>query len=109
MRELRMREPMRRVRLLRHESARKLVLALRAAFEEADAALDAKFERLIVAGFEVQPGDVVRRSPIAAIEGVRVMDVERCADRLAFEVAEHEQQIVRHRLRETLEQLATEI
>src|SRR5437868_15456082 len=63
-----MREPMERAGRLGQEAARVLVLALRAALEQPDAALDAELERLVVARLEVQPRHPLRRAPVAAVE-----------------------------------------
>ena len=69
-RELRMRQPVRRPGLHRQQAAHHLVLALRAAFEAPVAVGDAPFDRLVVAGLEVQAGDVLDRAPVAAERGL---------------------------------------
>jgi hypothetical protein len=51
----------------RHEAARHLMLALRAALEQGEFFLDAEFERLIVSRLEVQARHMVERAPIAAV------------------------------------------
>src|SRR5438270_14003859 len=56
--ERRVRQPVEGPRRLGQEAARMLVLPLRAALEECDAALDAELQRLVVARLEVQAGDV---------------------------------------------------
>src|SRR5690242_21128966 len=63
-RELRMSEPMSRIRALRKKAACELVLALRSAFEQCNATRDTKLQRLIVAGFEMQSGDVLVGAPV---------------------------------------------
>ena len=55
------------VRLDRHQGARHLVLALRAAFEAIEAVGDAPLQRLVVAGLEVQAVDALQRAPVAAV------------------------------------------
>ena len=55
------------VRLHRHQRARHLVLALRAAFEALHAVLDAPLQRLVVAGLEVQAVHPLQRAPVAAV------------------------------------------
>ena len=60
--EGRMGEPVEGARRLGQEAARVLVLALRAALEEGDAAFDAELERLVVARLEVQARNVLDRA-----------------------------------------------
>jgi len=61
-----MRQPVRRVRLHRQQSAKQLVLALRAAFEQRQPVRNGVFDRLVVAAFEVQQRNVLRRAPVPA-------------------------------------------
>ncbi len=52
--------------LFGHEAAGEFVFALGAAFEELDVAGDAEFEGLVVAGFEVEVGDIFECAPVTA-------------------------------------------
>src|SRR5689334_12311929 len=98
-----MSEPMSRIRALRKKAACELVLALRSAFEQCNATRDTKLQRLIVAGFEMQSGDVLVGAPVAPVEGMSIVHIERRADRPAIEHTDDEQKIIRHDLLQSLE------
>src|SRR5262249_22762095 len=82
--ELRMPQPVGGPSHLREEAARELVLALRAALEDADPARDAELERLVVAGLEVQARHVAGGAPVPTVKGLAGEDVKCACDRLAF-------------------------
>ena len=69
--ESRMRQPVGAGGLHRHQRARHLVLALRAALEAAAAVGDAPLQRLVVAGLEVQAVHPLQRAPVAAVGHAR--------------------------------------
>ena len=108
-RELRMREPVRRHRAHRQQAARELVLALRAALEELEAALDAELDRLVVAGLEVQPRVKLGRTPVAAVQRAAGVHVERAGHRLAVALADHQQEILRHVARQAPKEGAVQV
>src|SRR5205085_766137 len=91
--EGRMRQPMEGARRLRQEAARMLVLALRAALEERDAPLDAELDRLVVARLEVQAGHMLDRAPVAPVEGVRTVEVQRGGHAAALALGDHEEHV----------------
>ena len=91
------------------QSARKLVRALRSALESADAALDAKFDGLVVAGLEMHAGNVFDRAPIAAPQRFVGVHVECRAHGDAVAIAHDEQQMLRHRVGEPIKERAGEI
>src|ERR1043165_4453577 len=66
----------RRVSRLRQVTAGDLVLALRAGLDPAQAALDGKVDRLIVADLEMQERVVLDGAPVAAEQGVRADTVD---------------------------------
>src|SRR5688572_13066964 len=76
-REARVGEPVGGKRLDRHQSAEDLVLSLRAALEDLQAAADRVLDRLVVAALEMQQRHVLERAPIAAVEGLAVEQEER--------------------------------
>ena len=75
----------------------------------ADAALDAEFDRLVVAGFEMQTGDVDVRSPVAAPERRGAENIQSRADTLALVFSEHEQNIVGKRLADPHEKVQGQV
>src|SRR5712672_306525 len=91
------------------QSARHLVLALSAAFEHLNAARDAVFDDLVVTGFEMKHRMMLESAPIAPVKRRGVTHVEGGGNRPAFAIGEHENEIVRHRLSETLEEFQVEI
>src|SRR5262245_17516972 len=98
-----------RIGTLGKESSGELVLALCSAFEQFQATRDAKFDRLIVASFKVQPRQELCGAPVAPVQSVRVVHVERGADRSAVQQPEHQQQVFRHSACEALEQAPVQI
>src|SRR5262249_43398548 len=108
-RKLRLPQPVRRPCLGWHEPARELVLALGSAFERADASLDAEFQRLVVAGFEVQQRNVGDRAPVTAVERFARENVERAGDRLSVEFDEYHQHVPGQRFAEAPEKIQLEI
>src|SRR5439155_13939439 len=103
------REPVEGACGLGKEAARVLVLALRAALEERDAALDAELDRLVVARLEVQARHVLDRAPVAAIERVRPEEVEGGGDGTPLVLGDDEQHVLRHAAREQREEFAVEV
>ena len=59
-----------RLRTVRQESARELVLALRAGLERVQAFAQAVIDALVVAGLEMQAVDCLARAPVAAVQRV---------------------------------------
>src|SRR6476660_2544484 len=104
-----MREPMEGARGFRQEAPRVLVLALRSALEEPDAALDAEFKRLVVARLEMKAGHMLDASPVAPVEGRRPEDVQRGGDGLRVALRDHQQEVVGHAARDLAEELAREV
>ncbi len=51
-------------------AARKLMLALRTGFDNAELAIDRKVDGLMVADLEMQEGVILDAAPIAAIKGI---------------------------------------
>src|SRR5258708_9061481 len=78
--EARVDEVMDAVRQRRQEPAHPLVLAARARFEARDLALDALFDRVVIANIEVQKRVFLGRAPGAAVERVGAREVERARD-----------------------------
>src|SRR6476469_8195437 len=66
---------MQRVRGDRAQAPRELVQALRAALEAMDAPFDAELDRLVIARFEMQAGDVFGHAPVAAPQRFIRVDV----------------------------------
>ena len=108
-RELGFRDPVRRPRRDGHQAARELVLALCPALEATDAARDAELDRLVVARLEVQAGHVLGRTPVAAVERVGVEHVECRADRHAVAHAEHQHEVVGHRVGDAQEEVEIQV
>src|SRR5262245_49172906 len=104
-----MAQPMRRPGLRRHEAARELVLALRASLEDADAALDAELERLVVARLEMQKRNVWGAAPVAAVQHHLRKDVQCAREELAVELDQHHQDMLGERLAEAPEELEIEV
>src|SRR5437667_12369673 len=100
---------MRRARGHRQEPARKLVHTLRSALELGDAALDAEFYRLVIAGFEMQARHEFGRAPVTAPERVRAEAIERGAHRPAAALAEHEHDMLGQRRADALEERERQI
>jgi len=50
---------------------------------------DGVVDRLIVAGFEVQEGVAFQAAPVAAVERVVALEVERAADGTAVRLGHH--------------------
>lgn len=73
------------------------------------AASDTKFHGLVVAGLKVQAGIKLAASPVAAIEGVRIKQIERGGDRLTVAQGEDEQKILWHPLADESKEDAIEI
>src|SRR5262245_6467562 len=107
--ELRLPQPVGGPSHLREEAARELVLALRAALEDADPARDAELERLVVAGLEVQARHVAGGAPVPTVKGLAGEDVKGACDRLAFPLGDHEQQVLRQHVAETREEREVQI
>src|SRR6185295_17511487 len=99
-----MREPVEGARALGQEAARVLVLALGATLEERDAPLDAELDRLVVARLEVQARDVLDRAPIAAVQRMRAVQVERGGDASPVALGDDQEHVARHALREQPEE-----
>ncbi|MNT51446.1 hypothetical protein D3C72_1884110 [compost metagenome] len=95
-----MRQPVRGARGHRQEATRHLVLALRAAFERAQALGDAEFERLVVGGLEVEARVVLQRAPVAAIERadprIGIEHDQRAGDVAPVAGRHHQQQVLGH-------------
>src|SRR5437660_9115113 len=93
----------------RHQPARKLVHPLRAAGEAADTPFDAKLDRLVIAGFEMEARHISLRTPVTAPERPVIENIERRADRTSFLLADDQQQMLRHRGGDTQEKFRREI
>ena len=102
-------QPVRGLRFHRQEAAEKLVLPLRAAFESLQLARDGEVDRLVVAGLEVQQGHVFEGAPVAAIQRVGGMQVERAADGFSFALGKDQQGVLRHGFADPLEELQVQI
>ena len=82
---------------------------LGAALEARNAALDAEVDALVIARLEMHAGDVLERTPIASPHRFPRIDIECCAHRLFVMVADDEQEMLRHRSGELVEELAREV
>ena len=69
-RELRVREPVRRIRRRRHETAREFVFTLGAGLEAFKAVGDAVLDGHVVAGLEMQAGYMLGTAPVASVKRV---------------------------------------
>src|SRR5262245_59742359 len=98
-------EPMGRTGWRGHQTARHLVLALRAALEHRDAARDAIFDCLVVAALEMQHGQVLDRSPMPPVELVAVADVQCGRYRCARAPRQYQHGVMRKRAAEPQEKL----
>src|SRR5256885_8654376 len=98
-----MRKPVRRERLDRHQAAEKLVLALGAAFEGFELFGDRILDRLVVAAFEVQERHILHRTPVAAVEGMRVVDEKRRRERPAGALGYQNRRVLSQRGAQTQE------
>src|SRR4051794_8068272 len=76
-------------RLDRQKTAKKLVLALRAALEESQRARDRILDRLVVAALEMQKRDVLERAPVAPVKGFVIMQEKRGCDTCAVLFRQH--------------------
>src|SRR4051812_45699647 len=103
------RDCMQRMRRNRQQSPRKLVHTLRAAFEERDAALDAEFDRLVVACFEMQPGYIFARAPVASPQRRRVVYVQRRAQPPAGAVTLYQQHVLAERRGDLVEEVERQV
>ena len=91
-----MREPVERACLLRQEAAGVLVLALRPALDPRDAALDGEFDRLVVAGLEVQARHIVDGAPVAPVQRRGRKKIQRRRHGPAFVLRQDEKHIAGH-------------
>src|SRR5688572_6423781 len=91
-REARMRKPVRRRRLDRHQAAPQLVLALRAALEHLQALRDRVLDRLVVAALEVQQRHVLERAPVTTVKRFIVLDEKCGSDRAAAALGDEQGQ-----------------
>src|SRR5262245_20602211 len=71
-REARMREPVRRQHLDRHQAAEDLVFTLCSSFKYFYLFLNGELDRLVVAAVEVQQRHVLERAPVTSIERLLV-------------------------------------
>ena len=77
-----------------------LVLALRARLDPRQAAADRQLDRLIVAELEVQEGNILQATPVAAVEAIVADQVERAGDPAAAATGHDQQHPVGHPLAE---------
>src|SRR5690242_8925117 len=81
---------MRGVGGVRQISARELVLALRAGFDDLKLALDREIDGLVVANLEMQEVVVLDRTPVAAEQRVRADEIDRARDPAAIALGHHQ-------------------
>src|SRR4051812_43410722 len=86
-----------------------LVLSLRAAFEKRDAALDAEFQRLVVAGLVVQAWNIFDASPVASVERILAEEIQRRGDGPALALGDDEEHVARHALHQHPEELPVQV
>src|SRR4029450_9264712 len=84
-------------------AALNLVVALGAGLDALQAVGDGVVDRLVVAGLEMQEGVALQAAPVAAIERVVALKVERAADRAAVGLGHHQHDLVGHGRAEDVE------
>jgi len=99
----------RRDRRHRLEAARHLVLALRAALDQAQAQRDRRLDGLVVADFEVQARHVFERAPVAAVQPLLVVDQQAGGDRAAGALGQHQDQVLGQGAPDALEERLVEV
>ena len=103
------RDEMRAGRDHRLVAARDLVLALRSSLHRGKPVLDRPFDRPVIAKLEVEERNLVGRSPIAAVEGVRPNEIEGAGDRQSIATGEEQQDPIAHAFTDQVEELASQI
>jgi hypothetical protein len=108
-REARVREPVRRERLNRHQAAEDLVLALGAALENLELLANGEVDRLVIAAFEMQQRHVLERTPIPAVQGLFVSNQKRSGHRTPAALCQHQHHVVCHGLAEAQKKIEIEV
>src|SRR5204863_5115196 len=93
----------------RQKPARELMRTLRAAFEMRNAALDAKFDALVITRLEMHARYVFDRAPVSTPHRFARIDIERRAYRLAVTIADDEQKVLSYCASKLVEELARQI
>jgi hypothetical protein len=70
---------------------------------------DGVVDGLVVAGLEVQEGVALQAAPIAAVESVVALEVERAADRAAIGLGHHQHDLVGHGRSQDVEEGAGQV
>ena len=91
-----MRDPVRRIGGDGTIAALHLVESLRPGLDDLQSAFDGEFDGLIVAGLEMQAGNVDVGAPVAAEQRVLADEVQRPADDRAVMLRHHQQHAVGH-------------
>ena len=90
-------------------AARELVFPLSARLHPAKPPRDREIDGLIITKFEMEEGNILTASPIAAVECICADQVERTGDRTAITQGENQQDPVCHRLAEQAEESAGQV
>jgi hypothetical protein len=90
-------------------AALNLVVALGAGLDALQAMGDGIVDGLIVAGLEVQEGVALQAAPVAAVERVVALEIERATDRAAVGLGHHQHDLVGHGRTQDVEERAREV
>ena len=93
-----MRDPVRRIGCHRQIAALHLVESLRAGLHRLQPAFDGELDGLVVAGLEMQAGNVDVGAPVAAEQRVLADEVQRPADDPSLQLGHDQQHAVGHGL-----------
>ena len=107
--KLRIGDPMVRPGCRRREAPSKLVFSLGSRLEPAETLVYAVFDSLVVAGFEVQAGEISEAAPIPTLQGVLAAETNCGRYRFALEARLDNHKVFRHALADFSEELAVEV
>ena len=108
-RKARMREPVRRKRLDRHQPAKQLVLALRSALEALEPVRDRELDRLVIAGLEMKQRHVLDRAPVPSVESAAGNEVERRGDGAPAALSQDHQRMLGQRIAQAQEEFPVQV
>src|SRR5688572_13345808 len=95
-----MRNPMPAAHERGQEATRQLVLALCTWLEMRQAFAQAVIDALVVAGLEMETGDLFNGAPVAAIQGIGTAQAQRAGDGFTLALSQEQHQCARRRLRQ---------
>ena len=104
-----MRHPVCRIGGCRHIAALHLVKPLCACLDLCQSAFNGKFDGLIIAGLEMQAGDIQIGPPVAAKQRICADKIQRPADNRAIQFTHDQQHLVGHGGMQIVKHLAGQI